>query len=142
MTVAAILSNKGGSVVTATPTTTLQEISATLTQHKIGAIVTVEPDGSVCGIASERDVVRQIADKGPDALSMPVSSCMTKTVIACKTSDTIDHVMGIMSTKKFRHMPVIEDGKLLGIISIGDVVKRKIESAEREAEELKQYIAG
>lgn len=142
MTVAAILAGKGGSVVTASPTTSLQDISTTLAEHKIGAIVTVEQDGSVCGIASERDVVRKIAELGGDALSNPISSCMTMNVISCTSSDTVDHVMGVMTQKKFRHMPVIENGDLLGIISIGDVVKMKIEMAEREAEELKQYIAG
>lgn len=142
MTVAAILAGKGGDVITASPSTSLQDISSTLAKHKIGAIVTVEQDGSVCGIASERDIVRRIADLGAKALDNPVSSCMTMNVISCTSSDTIDHVMGVMTAKKFRHMPVIEDGNLIGMISIGDVVKIKIETAEREAEELKQYISG
>ena len=98
--------------------------------------------GSVCGIASERDVVRQVAGHGAGALSATIDSCMTKNVISCGTDSTIDEVMGVMTKNKFRHLPVIADGKLLGIISIGDVVKRKIEQTEREAEELKQYIAG
>lgn len=142
MTVSTILAGKGGNVITATPSTTLEQLSQTLAEHKIGAIVILESDGSVCGIASERDVVRQIAKVGAKALEAPVSICMTKKVISCTPDSTIDEVMGIMSTNKFRHLPVITNGKLDGIVSIGDVVKKKIEQAEREAEELKQYIAG
>lgn len=142
MTVAAILAGKGKNVVSASPKDSLETVSKMLAEHKIGAVVILETDGGVCGIASERDIVRQIAGQGSAALSNPVSSCMTKKVISCSSKDTVDEVMGVMSSKKFRHLPVIEDGKLLGIISIGDVVKLKIEKAEREAEDLKQYIAG
>lgn len=142
MTVASILSGKGGKVVTGSPGNSLETISSILAQHKIGAIVILEADGKVCGIASERDVVRQIAGQGVAALASPVSSCMTKKVISCTPESTVDQVMGTMSEGKFRHLPVIKDGELVGIISIGDVVKRKIEQAEREAEDLKQYIAG
>jgi CBS domain-containing protein len=142
MTVATILAGKGGNVITATPTTTLEQLSSILAEHRIGAIIILEDDKSVCGIASERDVVRQIAKQGPAALAAPISVCMTKKVISCKPDSTIDEVMGIMSNNKFRHLPVITNGKLEGIISIGDVVKKKIEQAEREAEDLKQYIAG
>lgn len=142
MTVAAILAGKGKNVVSASPKDSLETVSKMLAEHKIGAVVILESDGGVCGIASERDIVRQIAGQGSAALSNPVSSCMTKKVISCSSKDTVDEVMGVMSAKKFRHLPVIEDGKLLGIISIGDVVKLKIEKAEREAEDLKQYIAG
>jgi len=142
MTVASILASKGGKVVTGSPGDTLKKISSTLATNKIGAIVILEDDGKVCGIASERDVVRQIAGQGAAALDAPVSSCMTKKVISCSPESTVDQVMATMSTGKFRHLPVIKDGRLEGIISIGDVVQRKIEQAEREAEELKQYIAG
>lgn len=142
MTVASILAEKGGSVVTGKPEHSLQEISAILAKHKIGAIVIVETDGKVCGIASERDVVRQIASQGTTALASPISSCMTRKVISCTPDSTVDEVMGVMSSNKFRHLPVLRNGNLEGIISIGDVVKRKIEQAEREAEDLKQYIAG
>jgi CBS domain-containing protein len=142
MTVATILAGKGGDVITATPSTTLEQLSNILAEHRIGAIVILESDKTVCGIASERDVVRQIAKQGSSALNAPISVCMTKKVISCTPDSTINDVMGIMSTNKFRHLPVITNGKLEGIISIGDVVKKKIEQSEREAEELKQYIAG
>jgi CBS domain-containing protein len=142
MTVAAILGDKGNSIISAGPDASLEVIAGTLAKNKIGAIIILEKDGSVCGIASERDVVRQVAQEGRDALGKPVSGCMTRKVISCSPEQTIDEVMGIMTKNKFRHIPVMDDGKLVGIISIGDVVKRKIEQAERDAEEMKRYIAG
>ena len=142
MTVGAILESKGREVTTGSPDQSLREISQLLAKHKIGAVVIVEPDGSVCGIASERDIVRQVASQGAQALDAAISSCMTREVISAREADTVDAVMGLMSQKRFRHLPVTENGKLVGLISIGDVVKRKIEQAERDAEELKRYIAG
>ena len=140
MSVSEILSGKGGNVITVTPETSLEEVTKTLATHRIGALVAKDGD-EVCGIVSERDIVRQIAAEGSQALQNTVSHCMTKAVISCTSSDSIDVVMEKMTQGRFRHLPVIEDGKLLGIISIGDVVKRKIEIAERDAEALKQYIA-
>ena len=142
MSVAAILSSKGRDVVTAKPQATILDISTLLFEKKIGAVVVLTTDGSVCGIASERDVVRQIAKMGNEALNKPVSVCMTHNVISCSEDDSIDAVMEKMSSGRFRHIPVITNGKLAGIVSIGDVVKRKIEQTERDAEELKRYIAG
>jgi CBS domain-containing protein len=142
MTVAAILGEKGGNIISAGPDTSLQEIAKTLASNRIGAIIILEKDGSVCGIASERDVVRQVAQQGNEALRSPVSVCMTRKVVSCSPDQTIDEVMGIMTRNKFRHIPVTSENKLVGIISIGDVVKRKIEQAERDAEEMKRYIAG
>lgn len=141
MTVHHILASKGADVATAGPNVTLKAIAADLAERKIGALVIVD-NGKVCGIVSERDVVRHIANNGAAALDMAVSQCMTANVISCQPGDTIDIVMEKMTTGRFRHLPVLEDGKLAGIISIGDVVKRKIEQTERDAEELKRYIAG
>jgi CBS domain-containing protein len=140
MSVSEILGGKGGEVITSTPETSLVDVATVLAKHKIGALV-VKDGGKVCGIVSERDLVRHIAQDGSDALQHTISQCMTKSVISCKRSDTIDLVMEKMTTGRFRHLPVIEGGELLGIISIGDVVKRKIEQTERDAEELKRYIA-
>lgn len=140
MSVSEILAGKGGNVITVSPGTSLEDVAATLAKHKIGALVAKDGD-AVCGIVSERDIVRHIASDGADALKHTVVDCMTKAVISCTRADTIDTVMEKMTTGRFRHLPVIEDGELLGIISIGDVVKRKIEQAERDAEELKRYIA-
>lgn len=141
MTVASMLSEKGRAVFTILPQTAMSKVIDELALRKIGAIVVTEADGSVCGIVSERDVVREIASGGPAVLEQPISNCMTKKVVSCKESDTVDQVMGVMTDHRFRHMPVITDGHLVGIISIGDVVKRKIEQAERDAEELRNYIA-
>ena len=140
MSVSEILSGKGGNVITVSPETSLEDVAGILAKHKIGALV-VKDGSKVCGIVSERDVVRQIASDGEGALQHTVGQCMTKAVISSTRSDSIDTVMEKMSTGRFRHLPVIEDDELLGIISIGDVVKRKIEQAERDAEELKRYIA-
>ena len=140
MSISEILSGKGGNVITVTPETSLVEVTKTLARHKIGALV-AKNGNAVCGIVSERDIVRHIANDGADALQHTVSDCMTKNVISCTRADSIDTVMEKMTAGRFRHLPVIEDGELLGIISIGDVVKRKIELAERDAEELKRYIA-
>lgn len=141
MTVKAILTQKGNAVVTEKSTATVSEVANNLAKKRIGAIVILDESDKVCGIISERDVVREIAAQGKEALDAPVSACMTKNVISCTQHNTINEVMEIMSSNRFRHIPVIEDGELQGIISIGDVVKRKIESAEQEAEELKSYIA-
>ena len=140
MSVSEILGGKGGSVITASRETSLQEVAKVLAKHKIGALV-VKDGSTVCGIVSERDIVRHIASDGSSALDQSVSDCMTTSVISCTRSDSINVVMEKMSSGRFRHLPVIEEGKLLGIISIGDVVKRKIELAERDAEDLKRYIA-
>lgn len=142
MAVSEILAEKGGNVITANQQTTLEETARILSENKIGAIVVQTEDGKVCGIVSERDVVREISKSGVSAMGRPVSDCMTHKVVSCTSDDTIDSLMEKMTAGKFRHIPVIDKGKLVGIISIGDVVKRKIEQAEREAEEMKRYIAG
>ena len=142
MAVAEILAEKGGNVITFGPETTLEDASKTLANHKIGALVVVNEHDKVCGIVSERDIVRDIAKAGSGALMKPVSDCMTHRVISCSSDDLVDTLMEKMTAGKFRHLPVIDNGVLKGIISIGDVVKRKIEQAERDAEEMKRYIAG
>lgn len=142
MAVSEILAQKGRDVYTANSGDTIQEISKILAERKIGAAVIMNDDGKVCGIASERDLVREVAKHGCDALSKPISSCMTQNVISCGEDELIDSLMDKMTKGRFRHLPVIEKGKLTGLISIGDVVKRKIEVAERDAEEMKRYIAG
>lgn len=140
MTVSAILAEKGTSVFTANKSSSITQIIHLLAKNKIGSIVITDETGSVCGIVSERDIVRDLAIAGIDALDADVSHCMTEKVISCTPHDTISHVMAVMTENRFRHMPVIEDGKLCGLVSIGDVVKRKIEDTEREAEEMRSYI--
>ncbi len=141
MTVASILAHKGRDVLTAPAKATLAEIVATLAEHRIGAIVITQASGAIVGIMSERDVVREIAKHGADALDRPAEACMTRKVISCSESDTVDRVMSVMTSGRFRHLPVITADRLVGIVSIGDVVKRKIEQAERDAAELREYIA-
>ncbi|WP_029005135.1 CBS domain-containing protein [Azorhizobium doebereinerae] len=140
MTVSAILQNKGTSIVTISPDVSLSEAVRSLAEHRIGAIVAVDAQARVAGIISERDVVRILGEKGPDVLSEPVSSVMTRTVVTCTTSETVPGVMERMTRGRFRHVPVVEDGRLLGIISIGDVVKFRVEEMERESAALRDYI--
>ena len=125
MSVTEILASKGRDVFTADADMTIQEISNILATKKIGATVVLDKSGHVCGIASERDLVRQIAKSGAEALSKPISVCMTQKVVSVDETETIDGLMEKMTKGRFRHLPVITKGKLTGIISIGDVVKRK-----------------
>lgn len=143
MTVSSILESKGSNnVITAKTNATIQDIANILAEKKIGAIVIVDDSDKVCGIASERDVVREVAKNKEQGLEQPISVCMTHAVVSCEETDTINNVMEKMTKGRFRHVPIITDGKLIGIISIGDVVKARIEQAERDAEDMKRYIAG
>jgi len=141
-TVKAILDLKGRDVVTAGPNTTVAEAAKVLSQKKIGAIVVVGVQGKISGIFTERDVVNAIAKSGKDCLDQPVASLMTSKVFRCHEDSTVNELMELMTSKRFRHVPVESNGKLSGIISIGDVVKTRIAAVEREAEEIKAYIAG
>ena len=140
MTVAAILADKGRDVLTIAAANTLGDAVAILAKRRVGALVVVEDGDRIIGIVSERDIVRAIAG-GAAALDQPVSSVMTKNVMTCSDGETIDSVMSRMTKGRFRHLPVAENGRLTGIISIGDVVKARIEQVEREAEEMRAYIA-
>lgn len=141
MNVAAILKLKGREVITATPDRSLLEIARLLGTHKIGCIVIAEADGKVAGIVSERDIVREIARAGAEVLDEPVDAFMTKSVISCRESDTMDRLMGEMTAHRFRHMPVVDRGRLIGLVSIGDVVRMRIAEAELEAAAMREYIA-
>ena len=141
MKVEHILQAKGADVFAVSDATTVREAVDILGEKNIGAVVVKDKSGSVSGIFSERDVVRRLKSEGPDVLSRPVSDCMTKNPFTCTPDTSLDELMGVMTNKRIRHMPVIRDGKLAGIVSIGDVVKRKIDDAEREAAMLKEYIA-
>jgi len=140
MTVKAILAAKGGDVVTIEPTATLAAAAELLAERRIGAVLVLGPDRHVAGILSERDIVRSIAAGGAEALVEPVSRTMTSKVISCAPSDALTGIMEQMTKGKFRHMPVIEQGKLVGIISIGDVVKERLQVMEREQAALQDYI--
>lgn len=141
MSVVEILNEKGHDVITAKAGDSVESVSQILAEKKIGAVMIIGGDGDVCGICSERDIVRLIAKHGASALNKNISDCMTKNIIFSEEADSINTVMEKMSEGRFRHLPIMKNNKLVGIISIGDVVKRKIEQVERDAEELKRYIA-
>ena len=141
MTVAAILSQKGRQVVTMGPKQALREVCETLATHKIGAVVLIDAHGRIAGILSERDIVRALAAHGGKALDEAAEDYMSSKVVTCNESETTDQVLGRMTAGRFRHMPVVREDRLIGLISIGDVVARRIELAEREAAEMRAYIA-
>ncbi len=140
MIVKNILAGKRGNVVTIAPTADLTTAAKLLAERHIGAVVILGADHRIVGILSERDIVRALAEHGPIALNAPISQVMTRDVKTCSENDTIEGLMSRMTTGKFRHMPVVEQGKLIGIVSIGDVVKNRVEEIEREAEALRDYI--
>jgi CBS domain-containing protein len=140
MNVATILKMKGKGVVTAKPDMSLLDVAKLLGQHGIGCIVIEGDDGKVAGIVSERDIVRAIGNAGAKVLKEPVSVYMTTTVVTAREADTIDRLMSEMTTHRFRHLPVVERGRLIGIVSIGDVVKMRIAEAEMEAAAMRNYI--
>jgi len=141
MQVRHILRNKGREIVTTDGEATLSEAARLLARRRIGAVVVVDGKGTVAGILSERDIVRAVADHSVAALGQSVSRHMTRAVATCSESDTVDELMETMTQGRFRHMPVVEDGRLCGIVSIGDVVKTCIEETTREAQSLREYIA-
>lgn len=140
MTVKAILSAKGGKVVTIEPNTDVAAAARLLAEHRIGAVVVTGADHRVVGIVSERDIVRVLAERGAAALSLPLTEVMTRKVATGSASDTISSIMERMTAGKFRHLPVVEQGRLIGIISIGDVVKLRLHEMEREQDALREYI--
>jgi CBS domain-containing protein len=140
MTVARILSDKGRDVFTTQPHRTLKEVVELLAERGVGAVVVSDAALSVLGILSERDVVRVIARRGAAALEDPVSHHMTPKVVTATPDDTIEQVMQMMTTGRFRHVPVVENGRLTGIVSIGDVVKRHVSALDSERQALREYI--
>jgi CBS domain-containing protein len=141
MQVRSILRDKGREVVTIASDATISEAARLLARRRIGAVVVRTRDGSVAGILSERDIVRAVADDSFAALGQTVSAHMTRAISTCCESDTVEELMEQMTRGRFRHVPVVEDDQLRGIISIGDVVKSRIEETVREAESLREYIA-
>jgi CBS domain-containing protein len=139
MRIADVLRNKGAAVATIAPETSITELIAGLAEHNIGAMVVVGPDGLV-GIVSERDVVRKLHERGADLLERPVSEIMTTLVATCTPRDSINSLSALMTTNRVRHIPVIDNGQLAGIVSIGDVVKTRMEELEAEQQQLQAYI--
>ena len=141
MNVAGMLKEKGNAVETVRPETLLSEAAQTLADKRIGALVVTDEQGAIVGILSERDMVRAVSKRGAACLTCTASEFMTSPVVTCGMQETVTGLMETMTANKFRHLPIVEDGELLGIVSIGDVVKRRIAEAEFEAEEMKRYIA-
>ncbi len=142
MNVAAILKSKGRAVTTARSDATLLDISSKLAAKKIGCIIIIGDHGRIAGIMSERDVIRAIAEGGAGALSEPVSRFMTQSVQTCSESTTLDEMMERMTQGRFRHLPVVDDSDaLVGIISIGDVVKHHVAEVEMEVSAMRGYLA-
>jgi CBS domain-containing protein len=140
MTVKAILSRKGNDVLTIEPGASLADAAKLLAERKIGALMVNGVDGRVAGILSERDIVRALAERGADMLSERVDRVMTRKVVTCTEAETIASIMERMTEGKFRHLPVVDQGRLVGIVSIGDVVKYRLHEIENESQALREYI--
>lgn len=141
MSVEQILAEKGRDTWTISPDQTLAAAVDMLSRHRIGAVVVVDGDLAVQGILSERDVVRALAESGAGALGEPVSRRMSRTVKTCASADAIPQLMQVMTDGKFRHVPVVESGRLGGMVSIGDLVKHRLAEMEAEHKALRDYIA-
>ena len=140
MLIGTILNDKGNSVETIPDTATLAEAANVLDQKRIGAIVAVDDAGGLIGVLSERDIVRRFARNGEKTVGMTVSQAMTRGVITASPSEDVDTCLGRMTDRRIRHLPVVDGGKLMGIISIGDLVKYKIDAVLAEAEAMEAYI--
>lgn len=140
MTVKAILSRKGSDVITIEPSADLAAAVKLLAERRIGAVLVCGRRGEVAGILSERDIVGALAEIGASALHERVENVMTRNVFTCIGSDTVAHIMEKMTEGKFRHVPVVEGGRLVGVVSIGDVVKHRLEQMEGESSALREYI--
>lgn len=141
MYVETILRNKGADVITVSPEATVTEAARIFREHGIGAVVVLDDQGALVGIFSERDIVRGIDTQGVATMTLPLSNLLTREVITITAEMAVDEAMQLMTEERVRHLPVMDGDRLAGIISIGDLVKRKIETSEHEAEELRNYIA-
>ncbi|PWC87230.1 inosine-5-monophosphate dehydrogenase [Azospirillum sp. TSH100] len=142
MHVAAVLKRKGSRIVSAAPDDSVAAVTRLLTEHRIGAVLVMGDDGQPVGILSERDVVRAVARDGAAALDRPASDLMTRELITAAPDDTVADMMAVMTERRIRHVPIVESGRVVGVISIGDVVKARIDDAELEVESLRGYVAG
>ncbi|MGD0332760.1 MAG: CBS domain-containing protein [Xanthobacteraceae bacterium] len=140
MTVSIILANKGREVVSIEPNASLAEAVRLLGEKRIGAALILGADRRIAGIISERDIVRVLAERGAAVLDEPVSQTMTRKVESCNESDTVAHIMERMTQGKFRHMPVVDQGQVVGLVSIGDIVKHRLHEMERESTAMRDYI--
>lgn len=140
MNVKTILAAKGGDIISIEPTATLAAASKLLSKHRIGAVVIRGAGGRLAGILSERDIVRAMSEHGAAALDIPVGQVMTRNVMTCGENDSIAELMERMTAGKFRHLPVLNAEQLVGVISIGDVVKMRVQEIETDAAAMRDYI--
>jgi CBS domain-containing protein len=140
MIVKDILAAKGGDVIGIEPSATLETAAKLLSKHRIGVVVIRGAGGRLAGILSERDIVRAVAADGTGALQRSVGQAMTRDVVTCSENDSCADIMEQMTSRKFRHLPVLRDNTLIGLISIGDVVKQRVDEIERESEAIRDYI--
>jgi CBS domain-containing protein len=141
MRIADLLRNKGSEVSSVLPEISVSGLLEDLARVNVGAMVVVDSSGSLVGIVSERDVVRRLNERGAELLHAPVSEIMTTQVFTCSSNEGVDSLAAIMTERRIRHMPVVDDGRLVGIVSIGDVVKSRIQQLESDREQLESYIA-
>ncbi|WP_340151015.1 CBS domain-containing protein [uncultured Sneathiella sp.] len=141
MNVAGILKVKGSDIITAKPSDRIETVANILGEKRIGAVLVVDEAGKLCGVLSERDIVRGLSESGNGCLQLAASDLMTSDLVTTTPSDTIDNVMALMTERRIRHLPVLEEGRLAGFISIGDIVKSRMDEVEREAAALRDYIA-
>ena len=141
MLVSQILKQKGDMVFTASPTDSVAAVAALLQARRVGAMVVLDQDKDVAGIVSERDIVRIVAERGAEGLTEPIAACMTRDVVFAEPQETVDELLERMTDRRIRHLPVCQKDRLVGIVSIGDLVKSKISEVEAEADGLKAYIA-
>jgi CBS domain-containing protein len=141
MHVAQLLGDKGHDVISVQPHRTLAEAIQILGERRIGAVVVTGADGALVGILSERDIIRAMAEAGASALESPVSRFMTSKVVTCRPQTNVDELMEIMTSGRFRHIPILDDNRIVGIVSIGDVVKHRVAEIEAESRAMRDYIA-
>jgi len=141
MRIADLLRHKGSEVASVLPELSVSGLLEDLERANVGAMVVVDASGALVGIVSERDVVRRLNERGAELLHAPVSEIMTTSVVTCGSGEGVDSLAAIMTERRIRHMPVVDDGQLVGIVSIGDVVKSRIQQLESDREQLESYIA-
>jgi CBS domain-containing protein len=142
MTLAAILKTKGKDVVSVSPTSTIAEVVKVLSARRIGGVVVLDAASQLLGIFTERDIVHALAAHGARALEMTSAQLMTRNIITATPETTVNGAMALMSQGRFRHLPVMDNGRLVGLVSIGDVVKSRIQQQEADVDSLKAYVAG
>ncbi len=140
MKIASILAQKGTEVITTGPDVSLADAAKLLSNRRIGAVIVTDPPGQVVGILSERDIVRTLAARREDTIGFKVADAMTRNVITCAPEDSIAGLMALMTERRFRHVPVKDGDRLVGLISLGDVVKYRVDEVEREATAMRDYI--